>query len=524
MTENSCFTRRPAFWAGVIIAATTLVRLWFVACGQLDLVQDEAQYWDWTRRLQLSYYSKGPLIAYLIALWTKIFGNTELGVRFGAIAGSAMAQAVMYLGVGVLFDRRRAALWLLVIANTMPLFMASGFLMTTDNPLMLCWMTGLFSLYAAASGRWGIWPYVVFAACLALGILAKYMMLAMLVTGVLYALALARKKLLPRGFWPGLVLASVAGLVLGMLPIVVWNAQNAWVGFLHVSHLSGVAGERAQALIRFDRFPEYIASQIGIVSPWWLAFMLVGAWRAGRACLARTGEVMGLGPRRACLLAAGFWPLWGFFLLWSFHTEVYANWPAMSYAAGLVLAALAWDSFYHGHGRSFGRKLRNLWPALGLALFLGLHFQGFLPLPENIKVNPLIRLKGWDDLGRKVGRLQKNEFDDPDRVFVFSGTYDMTAELAFYTPGQPRTYCVYTGRRLSQYDLWPGPEDRLGWDAVYVRKGDHERAEQQVRDIFDHTRRIYYRTTHKGRPGREFTIFLCYNYKGPWPKPHSEGY
>ena len=36
----------------------------------LDLSPDEAHYWEWSRRLDLSYYSKGPLIAYLIAALT----------------------------------------------------------------------------------------------------------------------------------------------------------------------------------------------------------------------------------------------------------------------------------------------------------------------------------------------------------------------------------------------------------------------------------------------------------------------
>ena len=32
----------------------------------LDLAPDEAHYWDWSRHLDWSYYSKGPLVAYLI--------------------------------------------------------------------------------------------------------------------------------------------------------------------------------------------------------------------------------------------------------------------------------------------------------------------------------------------------------------------------------------------------------------------------------------------------------------------------
>src|SRR5690242_19866156 len=32
----------------------------------VDLSGDEAHYWDWSRQLDLSYYSKGPLVAWII--------------------------------------------------------------------------------------------------------------------------------------------------------------------------------------------------------------------------------------------------------------------------------------------------------------------------------------------------------------------------------------------------------------------------------------------------------------------------
>ena len=96
-------TRRPGLWALGIIALSLAVRLWFVASGQLDLVQDEAQYWDWSRRLQWSYYSKGPLIAWVIAFWTHLFGDTELGVRMGAVVNATLAQILLWYGVCLLY-------------------------------------------------------------------------------------------------------------------------------------------------------------------------------------------------------------------------------------------------------------------------------------------------------------------------------------------------------------------------------------------------------------------------------------
>src|SRR6516162_9317799 len=44
----------------------------------LDLAPDEAHYWDWSRHLDWSYYSKGPLVAYLIRSSCELAGPWSL--------------------------------------------------------------------------------------------------------------------------------------------------------------------------------------------------------------------------------------------------------------------------------------------------------------------------------------------------------------------------------------------------------------------------------------------------------------
>src|SRR3954463_14770475 len=51
----------------------------------LDLAEDETYYWDWSREIDMSYYSKGPLTALLIRASCKIFGDTMPAVRFPAV-------------------------------------------------------------------------------------------------------------------------------------------------------------------------------------------------------------------------------------------------------------------------------------------------------------------------------------------------------------------------------------------------------------------------------------------------------
>ncbi|MCB1460735.1 MAG: glycosyltransferase family 39 protein, partial [Nitratireductor sp.] len=58
---------------GAILAAR-IVSLWF---NNTELFFDEAQYWAWGKEPAFGYFSKPPLLAWIIGLVTAIFGNSE---------------------------------------------------------------------------------------------------------------------------------------------------------------------------------------------------------------------------------------------------------------------------------------------------------------------------------------------------------------------------------------------------------------------------------------------------------------
>lgn len=528
MSIIQSFRTRPGLWAFLIIAATFAVRFFFVASGQLNLVQDEAHYWDWTRNLQLTYYSKGPLIAWIIATWTSVFGDTELGVRFGSILGLAMTQAVMYFGLAKLWKRPGMGLLTVFVLTTMPLFMALGILMTTDNSFVFFWAASMFSLYAASNPEGNLpavhtrvnnLPFVIMAVCFGFGILAKYTMLGFLGLSVVYGVLLQWRRMLPQGFWPRLIIALIAGVIIGFLPTLIWNMQNDFVGYKHVIYLIGLKGKQASQLIRFDHFPEYIGSQFGLATPWWMIFALIGGGAAvfryfdTRPSLVET-EAPRLNARQATLLAVFFWPMWIFFLLWSFHAQVHPNWTTVSYVSGSILAAYAFAGFVR---RRKGTGMRNLVMGLSVLFFLIVNLSPHLPIPPEINITN--RLKGWNELGQTIDDLRELRFADSDKVFIFSDVYDMTGATAFYTPGQPRTYCAWVDdRRMNQYDLWEGPSDKVGWDAIFVRKREQGGAPKKVRKMFDEVSEpIVITTTFNGQPARTFTLNICKGFNGYWP-------
>src|ERR1700758_3012891 len=80
----------------IILGIKAFLMLGIILYAGIGLGPDEAQYWTWSQYLDWGYYSKPPGIAWQIWLGTKIFGNTELGVRFVSIVLSCLSSFAIY--------------------------------------------------------------------------------------------------------------------------------------------------------------------------------------------------------------------------------------------------------------------------------------------------------------------------------------------------------------------------------------------------------------------------------------------
>src|SRR3954451_10740911 len=84
----------------------------------IDLACDEAHYWDWSRHLDWSYYSKGPLVAYLIRAgclvggpWSEQYtGSLMPAARLPAVVCGALLLVSLYLLTVQVYRRETLAL------------------------------------------------------------------------------------------------------------------------------------------------------------------------------------------------------------------------------------------------------------------------------------------------------------------------------------------------------------------------------------------------------------------------------
>ena len=122
------------------LVATLLILGW-VALGlaylgwfcPLDLSPDEAHYWHWSRRLDWSYYSKGPLVAWLIRGSCELFGTSAFAVRVPAVLSSAALLAAVFVLARDALRDGRAAVAVVAVAMTLPPVTAASVLMTIDR-------------------------------------------------------------------------------------------------------------------------------------------------------------------------------------------------------------------------------------------------------------------------------------------------------------------------------------------------------------------------------------------------------
>lgn len=447
----------------ILLALALLAwRVIYLAVVPLDLVPDEAYYWDWSRQLDWGYYSKPPLVAWLIAASTALGGDRACVVRLPAAVLSVAALVAGYALAARMYSPR-VAFWGAALAAASAGSAVLGLVMTIDAPLVAAWCAALGTFWRLLDDDVPRWPWMAGCAlALALGVLAKQTMLAFFPLALLFLVVSPADR--QRLAQPRLWLTAMAGLGLGLAPVIWWNAQHGWLTLTHTREHFG--GDPVTLGKRLARAGEFLAGQLGVVSPVTAPLVVV-------VLAAAAGAFPRLDRRARFLWAFSGAPLAGVGLL-SVMQRVQPNWPAPFYSAGLVLAA-AW-----GLGElDLAPRLDRRRGAFRTALGVGLVTCGLVYLAPFVLSHPAwagsrwdltARLRGWSELGRQLGEQVAEVPRDDRDLFVIAATgRGPISELAFYTPGQPRVYAWRFGSEvLSQHDLWDGPADATGSAALLI--------------------------------------------------------
>ena len=475
---------RIALYAVLVLTA---IRLAVLIVSPLQLYPDEAQYWFWAQTPDFGYFSKPPLIAWIVWITTSIFGDAEWAVRLGSPLIHA-GTALMLYAIGKRVGDARLGLWSALAFATLPGVAYSSGLISTDVPLLFCWAVALYAFLRAMDEPGWRWPLLCGIA-VGYGLLAKYAMLYFIIGAVFAALISPKARGVVFG-WRALAILALGILLLG--PNIAWNAVH---GFPTVGHTESNA-DWSHARFNVMGALGFFASQFGVSGPVLMAGFLGALWKLAR------------GPRRPepeLVLAAFALPPILIITVQGFISEANANWAATAYvsATPLAIAVLLATARRWALWLSFaidGLAMVLLWvglvsPAAGAALGGG---------------NALKREEGWRQLGHALVSVARAGHYDAIAI----ANRSVVAEMTYYARPRPVP--------LRSWRLTTRPEDHcqmtmpLEASARRVLLVLLPAEEQLVLPTFESSRRLgRIAIPIGGHHTRVTVLFAARGYRGP---------
>jgi dolichol-phosphate mannosyltransferase len=403
-----------------LFAYVLVLRLLYL--GHLELIPDEMYYWVYSQHLALSYLDHPPLVGWLIAAGTALFGDTIIGVRAMLLPLTLLAAAFFYRYGATMGGRTTGLLCVLMLA-VLPFFSVSGLLMTPDAPMIVAWVA---ALYYFKRGLIDDQPKAFFGLGLAmgLGLLAKYTIALLAPAALLFMLVDPRAR---RWFFRPEPYLAVLLATLIFSPVLVWNWQNDWASFLFQS---------TRRLFENPSFSSYlvIVYAVLLLSPVVAAagFYLLGPIRKELAPDQRLRRFMLI----MCFVPLSVFFAYGLFTVVKFHWTL----PAWIALVPMIVTALV-RPIWPGTGpfRPFHHLLIRSWPPTILVLVilygLLLHYLT-LGLP-GLKTGDFDSgYLGWPEVAEVVHELELQVAAETGQQPIIAATrkWSVAAALAFHHP------------------------------------------------------------------------------------------
>jgi dolichol-phosphate mannosyltransferase len=463
--------------AAGLIAGFGLIHLAMIAF--VGLSGDEAYYWEWSRHPAWGYYDHPPMVAWLIALGTALFGDSGFGVRIAVVPMSVGVLWFVYQ-LAAHFASHASAIstsgpaphavgfWSVAMLAASPLFGMGGLLATPDVPMVFFWAASVWlMLHAVSQPRWRYW--LLLGLMLGLGMLSKYPMALLPPALLAVAAATARGRVLLRTPGPYLAMAVACAVC---IPHAVWLAQHEFASVLYqLSH--GLQGGARSLVERLDMLLAYVGRQAGVLTPLLFLFYLAALWHGFVLLRQRPAERRETVRFTLWLLVLPALLTWLLFATASLFAKPQANWPVAAYVTLSVLGGVLLARCV------FANRLKKYIaysaPGLAAAVTLYAHVEVLYPLaPYETSVFDKVQdrraLADWLHVQRRA------QGPEGLSAAILADNYRTASQLAFYLPDRPWTDAPFEAASGSQYALWRARRARTpGGMAWYITRHEHDR-------------------------------------------------
>ena len=386
----------------VVIFALFGYREWITQSTPINLFFDEAYYYGWSQSLDWGYYSKPPMVAWIIRLTTDLFGASEWAIKIGAPLLYSFTALIIY-SLGKQLDSLKAGLYAALLFISMPLVSFNSLFITTDAPLLFFWASALWVFLKAQQNN--DWQWWILAGLLGgLGLLSKYTFILFPTGFLLYALLSEEgKKLLANvRFWVACALAITI-----LTPNLWWNYNHDFISFQHTAEIS----EQGDSQFSLSRFAEFLLMQFLVFGPITMIGLLIG--------------IKKVRYEKTKLLWALFIPIFAVIAYQALSAKANINWGAPAYVTGSLIAAIAFTKL---------QLKKTLITALTLNLVMMFGFyhyetiQKTFGIEKNTSNSPFIRIQGWVELSNKIAPT----LSQYPELMIASESRKVAAYMGFY--------------------------------------------------------------------------------------------
>jgi len=428
--------KMKSFWLlfALVVLVTTL-RLVALHFSVVDLFPDEARYWAWSQAPSFGYFSKPPIIAWIIALAERVCGSSEACLRAPAPLFYAGTALLCYFTARHLYGER-TAYWtgLGIVLCTGVVFSAR--IISTDVPLLFFWSLALLAFTKLVDDHRWRWA-VLLGIALGLGLLAKYAMIYFVVSALVagWIDPAARRLWRERHIW-----LSVGIAVVIFTPNLIWNFTHDFATFRHTQGNIVGAGLTLDPMASIGFF----ATQFAVCGPIILTSFLAALSFRNRAKLSSADRLMIAFALPTLVLTT----------LVALLSSAKANWAAPSAISITILAAAI-----------LVRNAQVRWlagsVALGLAVQVVLIYGDafadrisvpFLPQPDVYR-----RTMGWSRIASAVTQLAHSQ----SARSIAADNHDVVASLLYYTRSDALP--------IFAFEKGPAPIDQFELDRAWTR-------------------------------------------------------
>ena len=495
LTQTRLFITHHLF---LTLAGVFLLRSSYLFINGLDLIGDEAYYWDWSRQLDWCYYSKPPMVAWLIRLFTELGGNTAAIVRLPAVVLGTVFLAYFYATTKAIYNAQAAAIALLIILAT-PNNLIANFIMTIDPPLYCFWMMSIYYLQQALFKRCLLsWLWAGLATGAALLSKQGALLIPLMLTGYLLTNK-QRYALFKREF-----LIYLCPIILCMVPLILWNQNHDWVMFGH-SKGHFVTEESINLLKRLGQTFTVLLYQLLLLTPVFAVLLIIISFKLTiklKQLSAQEQFLVWMGP----VLVIGFMVLNGL-------QKTQGNWPMPFYFTAIILLSGEWQAGLWQKSVKYGLMVGYIFVSLTYALPILIQTFNL----QNTAIDPTYRFKHTQGFVNSiVAESEKQSLEAKPDFFLTVGHRNLTSQLAFYLPDHPQVYRYEDkGGVHTQYEVWSGPTQFIGKTAFIIAELNGKDLPVELTNIFTYFKKVG-EAINPNDKKKVYTLFIAKGLKS-WP-------